>query len=150
MLNKQKTESGKSLPKKIEYELCGKTYVIKKMHVGKYALMLGMLENLPEKLMEMYPDKSFDDIKANLGDMSSEDMIRNIPMLMQFAANEVMKILAFATGIPVEVFQYREDMDDEEIVGLDEILELVDIVLKLNNFGKIADQIKNLMTLRQG
>ena len=68
---------------------------------------------------------------------------------MQFAANEVLGILAYATGIPKEVFEYRDDMEDEEIVGIDEVVDLVEIVISLNNFGNVADKIKNLMTLRQ-
>ena len=146
----QSTEAGKSLSKKVKVELAGKEFTIKKLHIGKYALLLGMLENLPKKLMEMYPDKSFEDIKASLGEMSSEDMIRNLPVLMQFAAGEVLNILSYATGIPKEVFEYREDMEDEEIVGIDEVIDLVEVVINLNNFGNVADKIKNLMTPRQG
>ena len=142
------TQADKSMPISKSIELGGKTYVIQKMHVGKYTKMLLMMDNLPAKLMELYPDQDFETIKKNLGNMSAEDMIRNLPKLMQFAANEVIGIISFATGVPKEVFEYHDDMDDSEIIGLDDMVDLIEIVVKLNNFNKVADSLKNLMALK--
>ena len=143
-----KTETKKSTGSTIYRTVGGKEYKIRKLHVGKYARVMVIVEDLPAKLMELYPDKNWDELKYGLESMGIEEMLKSLPKLMEFASNEIINLISFMTDIPEEVFQYRDDMEDEEIVGLDELVELVEDVVVLNNFKGVADKVKNLMSLK--
>lgn len=144
----ENSNAGLSVPLKRDFTIGGKTYVIKKMHVGKYAELLGTMESLPAKLAEMFPDKNWDDIRENLNEMDIESALKHLPKLMQFAAVEVTNIISKATGIPVEVLLGSDDTPEDEIFGLDEYIELIYTVMSVNKFSVVADALKKLTALR--
>lgn len=142
------TETKKSIGNTIVRTVGGTEYKIRKLHVGKYARVMVIVEDLPSKIMELYPDKNWEELKSGLENMGIEEMLRSLPKLMEFASGEIINLVAFMTGIPKSIFEYREDMEDEEIVGLDELIELIEDVIMLNNFKGVAEKVKNLMSLK--
>jgi hypothetical protein len=138
-----------SVPVKRVFTIGSKTYAIRKMHVGRYAELLGNMDSLPVKLKEMFPDANVADMRENLDNLDIESALKHLPKFMQFAAMEISKIMSIATGIPEEVILGNDDTPEDEIFGLDEFLRLINTVAAINNFSEVAEQLKKLMTLRE-
>lgn len=98
---------------------------VKKMPLGKYAEVFSALKELPKTVGQV-------DFK----ELSNEEFIAQIPKILATALPEFAKVLSIATDVPEK--QIME-------MGLDEFTELFAAVVQVNNFEKVADNVKKIM-----
>jgi len=100
-----------------------KKIVLKKLALGKYALILKALKKLPEKL-------------GDFGTISNEKVIATLPSMIGDSLPEITEILSIATGIPAQEL--------EDTYGLDDVTELVKGIFEVNNFAVVKKNLGSL------
>lgn len=109
--------------KKIKLETLEEEVAVRKMPIGKYAEVFGILEELPNQLNQ-------------LESVSKENLLRVFPKIVAKSLPEVLHVLSIATDLPLEKINK---------LGLDEIVELFATVLEVNKFDKIVERIKKAL-----
>lgn len=108
--------------KTIQIKLENKEVTIKKLPLGKYAELLGALDELPKHL------GSFDSL-------STDALMAQLPKLIAVALPDVIKVVSIATDLtPDEVAE----------LGLDEVVKIVVALIEVNNYKEVIDTIKKL------
>lgn len=110
----------KYIMKTIKVELDNKTVVIEKMPLGRYAEVLTLLNQLPEKI-------------GGLDNLTSDEILRKLPSIIATSLPEVVNILSVATGLTIE---------EVNALGLDEVVRLAIAVYEVNNYRDIIERIK--------
>lgn len=106
--------------KTIKVELDNKTVTIEKMPLGKYAEVLTLINQLPEKI-------------GGLENLTSDEIFKKLPSIIATSLPEVVNILSVATGLTVEAVN---------ALGLDEVVKLTVGVYEVNNYRDIIERIK--------
>ncbi len=114
------------MKKTIEVKLENKTVKISKLPLGKYAELLGAIEDIPKSL-------------GQFDGLTNEDFLAQLPKLVSVALPDVIKVLAIATPLTP---------DEIEDLGLDEVVELVAGIVEVNNYKSVFANIKK-MTAQQ-
>ena len=110
--------------KSIKVKINEKEIIVKKLPLGRYAELLGAIDELPKELAQ--------DV-LNLDKASPTKIIASVPMLLKLAAPQFIKILSVASG--VEVLYLTEECGALEagklLVGIIEVngyLELKNVL----------------------
>ncbi len=106
--------------KTIKIELDNTTITIEKLPLGKYAEVLTLLNQLPEKI-------------GGLENLTSDEILRKLPSIIANSLPEAVSILSVATGMTVEAVN---------ALGLDEVVKLAIGVYEVNNYRDIIERIK--------
>ena len=110
------------MKKTIDVKLDNKTVKISKLPLGKYAELLGALEDIPKTL-------------GKFDGLSNDDFMAQLPKLITVALPDVIGIIAIATPL---------SKDEIEELGLDEVVDLVVAIAEVNNYKKVFSNIKKL------
>jgi hypothetical protein len=100
----------------------GKEVAVKKLPLGKYAELLGALDELPKHL------NGFDT-------KSTDDLVAQLPKLIAVALPDVIKVVSIATDLTAE--QVAE-------LGLDEVVKIIVALIEVNNYAEVIETIKKL------
>ncbi len=106
----------------MKIKLENKTIEVKKLPLGKYAELLKALEELPKTI-------------AGLDGFENDKIIELIPTIIANSLPELIRIICIATPLTE---------DEVADMGLDETVDVVLAVIKVNNYQAIFDKIKNL------
>lgn len=109
--------------KSIIVELDDKKVEVKKLPIGKYAEMLAVIKQLP---------KHFNTVDQ----LDTEKIIERIPELVGSALPDVLGLISIATDLT-----YQE----VEVLGLNEIIDLVTAIFEVNNYSAVFEKIKKVM-----
>jgi len=101
----------------------GKEVIIKKLVLGKYALIMKALKKLPEKL-------------GSFGEISNEKIITALPSMIADSLPEIIEILSIATDVPAKEL--------EDTYGLDDVTEVIKAIFEINNFEIVKKNMENL------
>ena len=113
----------KSLPKTSVVQLDSGPVEVKKLPLGKYALLLQELQKLPE-MLEMIMEKD------------TTEIVNELPRIIAISWPDLVGVISIATGVSKKEF--------EEDIGLDEGISLVTAVIEVNNFFAVAQNLGNL------
>ena len=113
----------KSLPKTSVVQLDSGPVEVKKLPLGKYALLLQELQELP-KILE------------KITSFESDEILQQLPSMLATSWSDIVSIMAIATGVS------KKEL--EEDIGLDEGISLVTAVIEVNNFFAVAQNLGNL------
>lgn len=114
------------MKKSIDVKLETRTVKISKLPLGKYAELLGAIEDIPKTL-------------GKFDGLTNEDFMAQLPKLVAVALPDIIKILAIATPLKP---------DEIEELGLDEVVELIVGIVEVNNYKSVFANIKK-MTAQQ-
>lgn len=95
---------------------------VKKLPLGKYAELLGALDELPKSL-------------AGIDTQSTDAIMAQLPKIIAVAFPEVVKVLCIATDLTVE---------EVNGLGLDEVVKIVTALIEVNNYKEVFANIKKL------
>lgn len=109
-------------------KLNGQTFEVKKMPIRRFAELLMAVENLPSKIKESF---TVEEMK----NLTNETFIEKLPSLMARSFDDLLNLVAVASGIEKETIEESSP---------DEFLDIVTAVLELNNIKAIVDKVKNL------
>ena len=115
--------SSKSLPKTSVVQLDSGPVEVKKLPLGKYALLLQELQELPG-------------ILEKITSFESDEILQQLPSMLATSWSDIVSIMAIATGVS------KKEL--EEDIGLDEGISLVTAVIEVNNFFAVAQNLGNL------
>ena len=113
----------KSLPKTSVVQLDSGPVEVKKLPLGKYALLLQELQKLPE-MLEMIMEKD------------TTEIVNELPRIIAISWPDLVGVISIATGVS------KKEL--EEDIGLDEGISLVTAVIEVNNFFAVAQNLGNL------
>ena len=113
----------KSLPKTSVVQLDSGPVEVKKLPLGKYALLLQELQELPG-------------ILEKITSFESDEILQQLPSMLATSWSDIVSIMAIATGVS------KKEL--EEDIGLDEGISLVTAVIEVNNFFAVAQNLGNL------
>ncbi len=91
--------------------------------MGKYAELLGLLENIPKQL-------------EGMSEVSEQKIIQALPKMIREAFPELLEILSLGSGIPKE---------EIEQFGLTDVARIVQAIFEVNEFselGKVLEAMK--------
>jgi len=108
--------------KTIQIKLENREVTIKKLPLGKYAEVLGALDELPKHLI-------------GIETKTTDDFVAELPRLIAVALPDVIKILSIAT-----------DLTPEEVseLGLDEVVEIIEGLVEVNNYKAVFSSVKKM------
>lgn len=104
-------------------EINGEKFVIKKLALGKYALILKAMNKLPQKINQF-------------GATSNDKIIAALPAMMSDSFPELLEILSIATDIPADRL--------ENEFGLDDITVVIKAIFEVNNFAVVKKNLGSL------
>lgn len=107
----------------MKVQLSQSSIEINKLPLKKYVDVFNALGKLPEEVSDM-------------AGKSNDELFTNLPVLVAKFLPQIVSILSVATPL-------TEDEINE--LGLDEVSELIVAVIQVNNFGKVADNVKKMM-----
>jgi hypothetical protein len=107
----------------------GQEYEIKKLALGRYAKLIGALDNLPPEVME--------ELKA-VDTSSTEGFMAKLPKLISKSWENILDVLSIASGIEKEVLSEECDLNDG--------VNIVKAIFEVNDFATVK---KTLATLFQ-
>ena len=81
----------------------GVEYTIKKLALGRYAKLLGALDNLPPEVV-----KEFSEMDTN----SSEGLLAKLPGIISKSWDNILEVMSIATGIEKDVLSEECDLAD--------------------------------------
>ena len=108
----------------------GQEYEIKKLALGRYAKLLGALDNLPPEVV-----KSISEIDTK----NTEDFMAKLPGLIGKSWENILEFVSIASGIDKETLSEECDLNDG--------VAIVKAVFEVNDFATVK---KTLATLFQG
>lgn len=120
-------------------EIKKETIIIKKAALGQWKMLTSSIKKLFEMLPEMLKAKGIDNPQKYIEQIEIEDLLQLIPDLLEFAAEEFIKIISLGADLDQEYI--------EEKVGLDETIDIFEAIVEVNNLVKVAEKGKNLMGL---
>lgn len=120
--------SNKSLPKVSVVQLDSGDVEVKKLPLGKYALVLQELEKLPAVLEQ-------------ITSQSTDEIVQQLPAILATSWSDVVGIISIATGVS------KAELEEE--IGLDEAVSLVTAVIEVNNFFSVAQNLGKLRDVWQ-
>lgn len=116
------------MTKNITVELDGKSVIIKKLPLGKYAELLDAIETLPEQI-------------GGLEGITNDEIFARLPKIIAKSLPEVIKIISIATDMPKE---------DVEQLGLHEVIRILKGIGEANNYAEVLDLIKKALASQKG
>lgn len=119
----------KILGKEIVVELGEEKIVVKKLALGKYAKVLGILKNVKMDFGKF----------QNLNTDDAQSMIHFFLEMIETSWEHVIEIIAVGTGID------KERLKEDETIGLDGGIQLLFAVWEVNNLGNVVKSTKNFM-----
>lgn len=108
---------------------------IRRMPLKDYAELLRVLENVPEKVMQIFD--GFDDEKLN--QMSNMDFMKMLPVALAESWEDIIGVVAVPTD------------KDAEFLGKLDLADAVDVVttiLELNDIHRIISAVKKIVALK--
>lgn len=108
--------------KTIKIKLDGLEVEVKKLPLGKYAELLGALDELPKHL-------------SGFDTKSTDALMAELPKLIAVALPDVIKIISIATDLTPE--QVAE-------LGLDDVVKIITALIEVNNYREVFENIKKL------
>jgi hypothetical protein len=107
----------------IDLVINDKLVVIKKLPLKKYADLLAAFKELPQHF-DLFEGKSTDEI------------VQNLPIIITTAYPDAVRIIQIAT-----------DMNEEDIeaMGLDDLVQIIEALMKVNNYSSVYSAIKKMM-----
>ena len=106
----------------MKIKLENKTIEVSKLPLGKYAELLKALEELPKVL-------------ADMGDIDNDKLIKLLPSIIAKSLPDFVRMICIATPL---------EEDEVNLISLDEAVDIVLAVVKVNNYQGIFDKVKNL------
>ena len=99
-----------------------KLITVSKLPLKKYAELLGAFQELP---------KHFDLINGK----TQEEIVMNLPSLISQCYPDIVRVLTIATTLTPE---------EVDLMGLDDLAEVVTAILEVNNYSAIYEKIKKI------
>lgn len=112
---------------------------VQKAGLGKWKKLTDSIKKLFELLPEILKEKGVKDTDKFIEQMEIQDLLLLIPDMLTVATDEVINILALSTDLDAEYI--------EKNVGLDEAVELFEVIIEVNNIVKVVEKGKNLINL---
>mgnify|MGYP003971268447 CR=1 FL=1 len=106
----------------MKIKLENKTIEVNKLPLGKYAELLKALDELPKKI-------------SSLDGLENEEILTKLPIIIADSLPEFIKIICIASPLTE---------DEVNSISLDEAVDVVLGIIKVNNYQGIFDKIKNL------
>lgn len=121
----------KILGKTKKIEINGKKITVKKLSLRKIAQLFEQLKSLPKEL-------------TNIDQMSNEEVMQNLPMMLA-------GIMPAIAGIVVSAIDDKEVTEEFLLdeCGLDDNLEIITAILEINNVDKIFLALKSIKGIGQ-
>lgn len=109
--------------------------VVRKMPLSNYAELLRALDKLPEQLENFVKGKTTQDLKS----FDTGELVKVLPELLASSWGSALALLAVPT-----------DKDPEFLGKLDgaDAIEIIDAILELNDFARIANAVKKIVARR--
>ena len=119
------------MKKKIEKTITvnGKKVVIKKLVLGKYADMLGCINEIPK-------------ILGDIKDVNEDKVVEKLPQMIRLAFDELISMLSIASGVSVKELTQEYDLEDTTL--------LLKTILEVNSLDEIRKNVVGLLSLIQG
>lgn len=111
------------MQKSMTVTLDDKEIEVKKLPIGKYAELLKAVKELPKQI------KSIESLNA-------DSIIEILPDLIGSSLPDVIRIISIATELPE---------DEVAVMGLAEIVKLVEAIYTVNNYSDVYEVIKKAL-----
>jgi len=111
--------------KTIEIQLEKKILKVSTLPIGKYALLLKQIKELPKHLSEV-------------DNISQEQLLQKLPFLIATALPDVIGIVVVATDL---------EKTEAEECSLEEITDIILAIIDVNNFKGIFEKAKKALAL---
>lgn len=118
--------AGKSLPKVVIVPLDSGLVEVKKLPLGKYALVLQELQKVPE-ILELIMEKD------------TTEIVSELPSIVATSWSDLVGIISIATGVS------KQELEEE--IGLSEGIDLVTAIIEANDFFGVAQSLGKLQEI---
>lgn len=102
-----------------------KTIEIKKLPIGKYGELLKGITELPKHI-------------KNIDQLTTDQIIEQLPFYLSIALPDVAKIVVTATDNQITV-------DEFNMLGLDEVTNIIVAIYEANNYANVISTIKKVL-----